>query len=46
MNSKNVLNKIIALLSADEVKEEVKLAFAELADGTVLESATFDYLVI
>ena len=41
MNSKSVLNKIIALLSADEVKE-VKMAFAELADGTVLESPTFD----
>ena len=42
MNSKSVLNKIVALLSADEVKEEVKMAFAELADGTVLESPTFD----
>jgi hypothetical protein len=41
MNSKNVLNKIISLLSAEE-KEEVKLTFAELADGTVLESPTFD----
>ena len=41
MNSKSVLNKIIALLSTDEVKE-VKMAFAELADGTVLESPTFD----
>jgi len=38
MNSKSVLNKIVALLS----KEEVKMAFAELADGTVLESPTFD----
>ena len=42
MNSKSVLNKIITLLSSDEVKEEVKLTFAELADGTVLESPTFD----
>jgi hypothetical protein len=42
MNSKSVLNKIIALLSADEAKVEVKMAFAELADGTVLESPTFD----
>ena len=41
MNSKNVLNKIISLLSAEE-KQEVKLTFAELADGTVLESPTFD----
>ena len=40
MNSKNVLNKIITLLSLED--KEVKLAFAELADGTVLESATFD----
>jgi predicted RNase H-like nuclease (RuvC/YqgF family) len=40
MNSKSVLNKIITLLS-DE-KKDVKLAFAELADGTVLESPTFD----
>jgi len=40
MNSKSVLNKIITLLS-DE-KKEVKLTFAELADGTVLESPTFD----
>jgi hypothetical protein len=42
MNSKSVLNKIITLLSSEEVKEEVKLTFAELADGTVLESPTFD----
>lgn len=40
MNSKSVLNKIIALLSVEE--KAVKLAFAELADGTVLESPTFD----
>jgi hypothetical protein len=33
MNSKSVLNKIIALLSVEE--KAVKLAFAELADGTV-----------
>lgn len=41
MNSKNVLNKIMTLLSVEE-KEVVKMAFAELADGTVLESPTFD----
>lgn len=41
MNSKNVLNKIITLLSLED-KQSVELAFAELADGTVLESATFD----
>jgi len=41
MNSKSVLNKIMTLLSAEE-KAVVKMAFAELADGTVLESPTFD----
>ncbi len=41
MNSKSVLNKIVTLLSSEE-KREVKLTFAELADGTVLESPTFD----
>jgi predicted RNase H-like nuclease (RuvC/YqgF family) len=40
MNSKSVLNKIVTLLSLEE--KEVKLTFAELADGTVLESPTFD----
>ena len=38
MNSKNVLNKILSLLS----KEEVVLTYAKLADGTIVESATFD----
>lgn len=38
MNSKTVLSKIITLLS----KQSVSLAYASLADGTVLESATFD----
>jgi hypothetical protein len=38
MNSKNVLNKILALLS----KDEVVLTYAKLADGTIVESATFD----
>ena len=41
MNSKSVLNKIMTLLSAEE-KKVVNMAFAELADGTVLESPTFD----
>ena len=41
MNSKSVLNKIMTLLSVEE-KAVVKMAFAELADGTVLESPTFD----
>ena len=38
MNSKTVLNKIMSLLS----KEEVILTYARLADGTIVESATFD----
>jgi flagellar biosynthesis GTPase FlhF len=38
MNSKTVLNKILSLLS----KEEVVLTYAKLADGTIVESATFD----
>jgi len=39
MNSKSVLNKIVALLSS---QKEVTLSEARLADGTVLESPTFD----
>lgn len=38
MNSKSVLNKIIALLA----KEEVKMTYAKLEDGTIVESPTFD----
>jgi len=38
MNSKTVLSKILGLLS----KEEVILTYAKLADGTIVESATFD----
>jgi hypothetical protein len=38
MNSKTVLNKILSLLS----KDEVVLTYAKLADGTIVESATFD----
>lgn len=41
MNSNTVLSKIMTLLSL-ESKEEVKLAYAKLADGTILESPTFD----
>jgi len=41
MNSNAVLGKIMALLSLDS-KEEINLAFARLADGTVLESPSFD----
>jgi hypothetical protein len=39
MNSKTVLNKILTLLSKEE---EVKLTYAKLADGTIVESPTFD----
>ena len=38
MNSKTVLNKILTLLA----KDEVKLTYAKLADGTIVESPTFD----
>lgn len=38
MTSKTVLNKIMSLLS----KEEVELTYAKLADGTIVESPTFD----
>jgi hypothetical protein len=40
MNSKNVLNRILTLLSM-EGKEE-KFTYAKLADGTIVESPTFD----
>lgn len=40
MNSKNVLSKIMTLLSLE--KEEVALTYAKLADGTIVESPTFD----
>jgi hypothetical protein len=38
MNAKQVLNKIMTLLT----KDEVNLTYAKLADGTIVESATFD----
>ena len=41
MNSNTVLGKIMTLLSLQS-EEEIKLAFAKLADGTLLESPTFD----
>lgn len=40
MNSNTVLSRIKGLLSLE--KEEVKFAYAKLADGTIVESATFD----
>lgn len=39
MNSKTVLNKIMTLLS---IEKEVELTYAKLADGTIVESPTFD----
>jgi hypothetical protein len=42
MNSKQVLDKILALLSIDKKEEEVKMTYAKLKDGTIVESATFD----
>lgn len=41
MNSKQVLDKIISLLSSDK-KEEVLLTYAKLKDGTIVESPSFD----
>lgn len=38
MNAKKVLSKILTLLSSDEVE----LTYAKLADGTIVESPTFD----
>lgn len=41
MNSKQVLDKIISLLSSNK-KDEVLLTYAKLKDGTIVESPTFD----
>lgn len=40
MNSKNVLQKILTLLSSED--KEVKFTEAQTKDGTILESPTFD----
>ena len=40
MNAKSVLSKIATLLSID--KEEVNFTDARTADGTILQSPTFD----
>lgn len=40
MNPKHVLSKIMTMLSLE--KEEVLFTYAKLADGTILESPTFD----
>jgi len=42
MESNTVLSKIMTLLSLDRKEGDVKLAYAKLADGTILESLTFD----
>ena len=43
MNSNTVLGKIMTLLSLEkEDKKEDKLTVARLADGTLVESPTFD----
>ena len=39
MNAKQVLSKVAKLLN---LEEEVKLTYAKLADGTIVESETFD----
>jgi hypothetical protein len=39
MNAKQVLSKVAKLLN---LEEEVALTYAKLADGTIVESATFD----
>ena len=41
MESNTVLGKIMTLLSVKS-EEDVKLTYAKLADGTILESSTFD----
>ena len=41
MDSNTVLGRIMTLLSLKN-EEEIKLAYAKLADGTILESPTFD----
>jgi len=42
MNSNTVLGKIMALLSLESKEGEEKLTVAKLADGTLVESPTFD----
>jgi hypothetical protein len=41
MNSKQVLDRIVSMLSLSK-KEEVEMTYARLADGTIVESPTFD----
>jgi outer membrane biosynthesis protein TonB len=42
MNSKNVLDKIITMLSFEKKEDTIEMTYAKLADGTIVESPTFD----
>jgi hypothetical protein len=42
MNSKQVLDRIVSMLSITKKEEEVQMTYAKLADGTIVESPTFD----
>jgi hypothetical protein len=42
MNSKQVLDRIVSMLSLTKKEEEVAMTYARLADGTIVESPTFD----
>jgi hypothetical protein len=42
MNSKNVLDKIITMLSFEKKEDAVEMTYAKLADGTIVESPTCD----
>jgi hypothetical protein len=42
MNSKQVLDRIVSMLSITKKEEEVEMTYARLADGTIVESPTFD----
>ena len=42
MNSKQVLDRIVSMLSLTKKEEEVEMTYAKLKDGTIVESPTFD----
>ena len=42
MNSKQVLDRIVSMLSITKKEEEVSMTYAKLKDGTIVESPTFD----
>jgi hypothetical protein len=42
MNSKQVLDRIVSMLSVTKKEEEVSMTYAKLKDGTIVESPTFD----